>query len=631
MKARARTLVVALALSAFSAFVGLGLYLIDPNAAPFFSRVGDYVIHQNALANPGAFLLPNAPDRNAPSDAIATISIDDPSAKGVPAAGLPPFPFPRSVYGTFLKRLHAAGAKLVVFDINFLENSVDPAQDRAFAAGMRDTPTVLTYDLTIATGGQLAESPSAPDLAPAAAALGFTTFDHPGGYFIGQPPVITTDATGTNANRRFTSLAASAVERFTGKRLADVPLYKGVVLFLPPDVQEQQSHTQTGTLAKSLAFAQGISFADAMREPVEDLAGLVKGRIVVVGATAEGLGDFVATADDGHFPGVFVNARLIDQLLTHTYIRTVPEWLELLLVFAFPLLIGLALAELHPRIGIAAALLATVVYVECAVALYVYQLRWLDLIHVAGAMLLATLLVGLYRIISESSQRRMVTEMFGMHVSPAIVGEILKTEDPRHALNLKGNRVTATIFYSDIRGFTAMSETMTPEEIYGQLNEYFDAMCGVIFKYGGYVDKFIGDCVMAVFSAPFQTPDDPAKAVRAAVEQQLLIKQLSTKWESQGKHAFTVGMGINTGDVVMGNLGASSRMNYTVIGDNVNLASRLYNVAKGGEIIISQATYELVSGIVDVVEMEPVMVKGKSAPIRIYNVTGIKGDPSSKL
>ena len=624
MKARARTLVVALALSALAAFVGLAFYLIRPDAAPFFSRVGDYVIHQNALANPGAFGLQNAPDRNAPNDSIATIVIDDPSAKGVPAAGLPPFPFPRSIYGRFLEHLRAAGAKLVVFDINFLENSADPAQDAAFAAGLRAMPTILTYDLTTGGQGQIAKSPTASDLAPYAAGLGFTTFDHPGGYFIGQPPVITTDGSGKNARQRFTSLAATAVERFRGARLTDVPLYRGVTLFLPPTLEQTQTYTKTGSLSTTLALAQYNSFSDAMTESARDLSVLVRGKIVVVGATAEGLGDFVATAGNGHFPGVFVNARLIDQLLTSTYIRTAPSWLEIFLIFALPLVIGFALAELRPSIGIALSLIATVLYLETSVALYVYQLRWLDLIHVVGAMLLATLLVGLYRIVSEGAQRKMVTDMFGMHVSPAIVGEILKTEDPKHALNLKGNRVTATIFYSDIRGFTAMSETMTPEEIYGQLNEYFDAMCGVIFKYGGYVDKFIGDCVMAVFSAPFQTPDDPAKAVRAAVEQQLLIKELSAKWEAQGKHAFTVGMGINTGDVVMGNLGASSRMNYTVIGDNVNLASRLYNVAKGGEIIISAATYDHVRDIVDVVEMDPVMVKGKRDPIRIYNVTGMK-------
>ncbi len=630
MKARARTLAVALALSAFAAFVGLGFYLIDPNAAPFFSRVGDYVVHQNAYENAGAFGLANVSERLDPSGALAMIAIDDPSAKGAPAAGLPPFPFPRSVYGRLLTRLHAAGANVAVFDINFLENATDATQDRAFAAGMRVMPTVLTYDLTTASGGQIGRSDTASDLAPFAAALGYTTFDDPGGYFIGQPPVITTTGgVGTNAGRRFVSLAAAAVERYTGRRLAPPPLYEGTLLFLPARLVQHQA--PDGTASRQLSIAQEVSFANAMTEPIADLRTLVQGRIVLIGATAEGLGDFVATADDGHFPGLYANARLIDQLVGATFIRTAPAWLEIALIVLLPLLVGFGLAELRPPVGIALALLGTVAYVELAVAVYAYRLYWLDLIHVAGAMLLATLLVGLYRIVSENSQRRMVTEMFGMHVSPAIVGEILKTEDPRHALHLKGNRVVATIFYSDIRGFTAMSETMTPEEISDQLNEYFDAMFGVIFTYGGYVDKFIGDCVMAVFSAPFQTPDDPAKAVRAAVEQQLLIKQLSAKWEAQGKRAFTVGMGINTGDVVMGNLGASSRMNYTVIGDNVNLASRLYNVAKGGEIIISQATYDLVRDIVDAVELEPVMVKGKSAPVRIYNVTGIKGDRSSKL
>src|SRR5581483_2191331 len=119
---------------------------------------------------------------------------------------------------------------------------------------------------------------------------------------------------------------------------------------------------------------------------------------------------------------------------------------------------------------------------EFAVAMYVYHLVWLDIIHIAGAMLLATLFAGLYRVTTEGAQRRLVTETFGRHVSPEVVREILNADDPR--TSLQGKRVKATIFYSDIRGFTAMSETMTPEEIYGQLNEYFDAMCSIIFRYG---------------------------------------------------------------------------------------------------------------------------------------------------
>jgi adenylate cyclase len=214
----------------------------------------------------------------------------------------------------------------------------------------------------------------------------------------------------------------------------------------------------------------------------------------------------------------------------------------------------------------------------------------------------------------------MVTQLFGMHVSPAVVGEILKQDDPADAIALRGKRVRATIFYSDIRGFTSLSETMEPEAVYAQLNEYFDAMCAIIFERGGFVDKFIGDCVMAVFSAPFQTPDDARNAFEAAIEQQREIERLNERWSAAGRPTLAVGMGINTGEVVMGNLGASSRMNYTVVGDAVNLAARLYNIATGGEIIISQSTYEACGAPPNVEALDPVSVRGKSQPVTIYRV-----------
>jgi len=147
-------------------------------------------------------------------------------------------------------------------------------------------------------------------------------------------------------------------------------------------------------------------------------------------------------------------------------------------------------------------------------------------------------------------------------------------------------------------------------------------MCEVIFKYGGYVDKFIGDCIMVAFSAPVQNPDDARKAVDAALDQQRVIGELGERWRAQGREPFTVGMGINTGYVVMGNLGASSRMNYTVIGDDVNIAARLYNVALGGQIIISESTYNEVKQFFSVRELEPVVVKGKTAPLRTFEVLG---------
>jgi adenylate cyclase len=293
-------------------------------------------------------------------------------------------------------------------------------------------------------------------------------------------------------------------------------------------------------------------------------------------------------------------------------------------MFALPLLLAAAFSQLRPAPAIVLCVVAVAAYIVIAAALFAYRLYWLDLLHVAAAMLLGALLAIAYRVLTESAERRFVTDLFGRHVSPALVDGILRSDDPKTALALSGKLVKATIFYSDIRGFTNMSERMSAQAIYDQLNEYFEAMCAVIFKYGGYIDKFIGDCIMVAFSAPVQTPDDARKAVDAALEQQRIIAELGERWRAEGKEPFTVGMGINTGRVIMGNLGSSSRMNYTVIGDDVNIAARLYNVALGGQIIISESTYNEVKDYFEVRELDPVVVKGKTAPLRTFEVLGAK-------
>jgi adenylate cyclase len=397
-----------------------------------------------------------------------------------------------------------------------------------------------------------------------------------------------------------------------------------VLLLLPPSTQSIQD-LDTGTESQSVAFpGRGIiSFSKAYVENPNDLRTFANGALIYIGSTAAAAYDYSTTAR-GVLPGLFINARLADQMMRDTYLRVAPLWLNIVLVIALPLLSALCFTFMRTTFAIVTSVIATLVYSYLNLFLFIKQLYWLDLIHVVLAMLLGTMFVAIYRVLHEGNQKRMVTNLFGKHVSPAIVSDILGQDDPQGALALKGKRVKTTIFYSDIRGFTAMSETMTPEEIYGQLNEYFEEMCTIIFEYGGYVDKFIGDCVMAVFSAPYQTDNDARNAVISAVKQQDKIRELSAKWQAQGKREFTVGMGVNTGDVVMGNLGASSRMNYTVIGDNVNVAARLYNVAVGGEIIISESTYQEVKDIVEVDELEPVAVKGKVQPIKIYNVKSLK-------
>jgi adenylate cyclase len=627
MTARVRTLLIALALGASAAAIGLVLLLVKKDEIPLFHRVTDLQAHYAALnaSQQLGFGTPWYDQADNKNDKIVIIPIDE-MTFGSNVPELHQFPFPHHIYGTLLKHLAAAGAKAVAFDVDFFEPSADPSQDAAFAAGLRAMPTILAFAVDTTRSGQLGLEVPAPTLLPYAKGIGYSSVDFPGNVLIGQPMAIDTGSAGEYKNRTFLSLAAASVELQTGTKIDVGALPKdddGRFLLVVPQVDNEQQTTDHGQQVEVITqhfVGNQLSFSDAYSESIADLRQAVNGALVYVGNTAQAEGDFAHTARSPEFPGLFANARLADQLMRHIYITEAPLWLEVLLIVLLPLAIAYSFNALRTSLAIALSLLSTIVYAYVNAALFVLKLYWLDLIHVVIAMVAATLFVGLYRVIHEAAQRRMVTNLFGMHVSPAIVSDILSSEDPRAALSLTGKKVRATIFYSDIRGFTAMSETMSPEEIYAQLNEYFEEMCAIIFQYGGYVDKFIGDCVMAVFSAPYQTPDDTANAVRAAVAQQKKIAELAEKWQAEGKRPFTVGMGINTGDVVMGNLGASSRMNYTVIGDNVNLAARLYNVAKAGEIIISDYTYQEVKDFVVADELEPVTVKGKKDPIRIYNI-----------
>jgi adenylate cyclase len=599
---RFRALCISLVLAVCASIAAAALYLAPLTNVTFANRIEDYRIHATAFTA-----------HEEPNDRLALIVIDEESI-GNARAGLGPWPFPRSVYATLLSRLAKAGAKTVAFDIDFLEPSADPSQDAAFSRAARTIPTVIGYPVTTTTAGVPgAELP--PPLLRQTMGIGFTSIDTPGGIVIGQPMRIAD----------YQSLALAAVWRYRGSPLdaQSLPTFRGALLVLPFSVNGYTDTTQrVGAQIFDVGFvSQTLSLAGALTAPADQLATFAKGKLVLVGATAQALPDFAPTAT-GLYPGVFIHARFIDQLLGGTYIRVAPEWLDLMLMFLLPLLLAAGLSQLRPVIAIALGIVVVFAYVEISAALFDHQLYWLNTLHVAGAMLLCALAAVAYRVTTESAQRRFVTELFGMHVSPAVVASILRTDDPKSALALSGKLVKATIFYSDIRGFTAMSERMTAEAIYDQLNEYFEAMCAVIFKYGGYVDKFIGDCIMVAFSAPVQTPDDARKAVDAALEQQRVIGELGGRWRKEGKQPFTVGMGINTGNVVMGNLGASSRMNYTVIGDDVNIAARLYNVALGGQIIISESTYDEVKDFFNVRELEPVSVKGKSAPLRTFEVLG---------
>ena len=218
-------------------------------------------------------------------------------------------------------------------------------------------------------------------------------------------------------------------------------------------------------------------------------------------------------------------------------------------------------------------------------------------------------------------EKEVIKGAFSKYVTKSVVDRILQHQD---GLKLGGEKKTVTVFFSDIRGFTPMSEVLTAEEVVHLLNEYFTAMTSIIFKYEGTLDKFMGDAIMAIYGAPIDMPDHAERAVLAAVEMSEKMKELQAKWKSEGKKEVNIGIGINTGEVVVGNIGSLERMEYTAIGDNVNLTQRLESVAEKGQILISGATYEKVKHKVNATPLDPIKVKGKAEKVIAYSVQGLK-------
>ena len=209
----------------------------------------------------------------------------------------------------------------------------------------------------------------------------------------------------------------------------------------------------------------------------------------------------------------------------------------------------------------------------------------------------------------------------GRFLSPDVVKTIM---DQKQDLALGGDKIDATVLYCDIRGFTPLSEGLNPGALVDLLNEHFTAMTKIVFKFNGTLDKFIGDEVMALFGAPFSNQDDARWAVEAALEMQEVNSKLNAKRAEQGLPLFDIGIGVNSGDVFAGYIGSPDRMDYTVMGDNVNIASRLCSVAKGGQIIIGEATHKIIEEYFDTVSAGTPVLKGKSKAIETYEVTKLK-------
>jgi adenylate cyclase len=217
-------------------------------------------------------------------------------------------------------------------------------------------------------------------------------------------------------------------------------------------------------------------------------------------------------------------------------------------------------------------------------------------------------------------KKKLIEEAFGRYVTKQVATEILKNPE---RIALEGKRQEVSVLFADIRGFSSLAEKLQPEEVVLTLNDYLTLMTKIVFRHEGTLDKFLGDAIMAVFGAPVYVPDHPLRAILAALDIRKEIGVLNLKREAKGLERVEIGIGINAGEVVTGNIGFEERMEYTVIGDNVNIAARLEDLAGEDQILISQSIYEDVAHLIKARPLDPIRLKGREKPLRVYEVNGL--------
>ena len=354
-----------------------------------------------------------------------------------------------------------------------------------------------------------------------------------------------------------------------------------------------------------------------------------RGKVVFVGTTGAGLFDARANPFGPNDPGVLIHATLADNLLRGDFLRRAPVAANLGATVAAALLAGVAASFIASVWwSVAAGLGLAAAYLALAAGLFGGAGVWLD----AAAPTLAILLTftgGMAaNYFTEGRHKRQIREMFSKYVAPEYVAQL--ADDPSK-ITLGGRRAELSILFSDIRGFTSISEKMEPHEVIEFLNEYLSEMAAIVKHMGGTLDKFIGDAVMAFWGEPVHHPDHADRAADCALAMQATTAKLAERWVAEGKPDIHIGVGINTAEVVVGNIGSVvHKLDYTVIGDGVNLASRLESANKEFKtgIIISEFTLAKLGDRFEVRALGDVKVKGKEKPVAIFELLGRRAAPT---
>ncbi len=592
---------------------------------------------------------------SSPARDIVLVAIDNESLRRMePVVGR--WPWPRLVHAGVIDYLAAAGARVIGYDVLFAERDIrkfmvgdtewtgdesDAALvDSTKRAGnvvhiaevsspeLIDTAGAMAVDLAapalnarIAAHGCVEPrpriTPPFPALAGVARAIGHSLFT-----FDADGPLRRISPVAQVGDRTIASfaMATAAVASGTTPTVDAYVGYGGLCGVMIPWRGPAESRNGQPTFA-SFSFYDVFYSQQQLIEaqkPAIDPANF-NNRIVIVGATAEGLKDvFTTPFSTGDISGPEAHANVVDAMLSHRTITPAPVYVSVALVAAAAITVGVSGALLNAWWTSGVVTIVAVMFVWQAVVWFARG-WWLPITVPLLTLLFAFVGDLAWKYFVEGREKRQIKKLFSRYVSKDVYDQLVA--DPSLAA-LGGARRHMSVLFSDIRGFTTLTESGSPEAVVAQLNELFTRMVGVVLEHRGTVDKFVGDMIMALFGAPLDDPDHAEHAVQTALAMIRALDDINKQWAAQGKPQLGIGIGVNTGDMVAGNIGSESIMSYTVIGDPVNLGARLESLNKdyGTRIIISESTRARLTGQYDLRPLGEVIVKGKSQPVAIFEV-----------
>lgn len=525
-----------------------------------------------------------------PGNEIVIVAIDE---KSIEKIGPPTWS--RSIHARLLDRLQEA--RVIAFDLLF-DIQGDPSVDSEFAATVKKNSHVVLastfkYESTEGQWYQKLISPLKP-LASGSVGLGFINVPQDIDGVVRNITLIDTNT----FKRPYPCLSLAVALAAEGLSPNDLSLSGPSLLqagsrTLPLQISNNQMLMSFWGGANTFKTVSYIDVLSGNIPPIE-----FKDKIVLVGNTSPLVKDDFRTpfctsnlvlSGKLPTPGVEIHANAVKTILDSVpYRRAGVPYNLVIMVFCGALTV-VVLGKRGPWAGLGFVLLLTGVLVAAVYLTWLKARLWLNLAAPAALLLFLYTTMTLQGFIAAEMERRRTRAMFGRYVSPAVMEELLK--NPGLAV-LGGERREVTILFADIRGFTSYSENKPPEEVVARLNTYLNKMTTLIFRYGGTLDKYLGDGLMAVFGTPLPLADHAGKAIACSLEIQREVGRLNNEWSEKGQQPLRIGIGVNSGTVLAGNVGGHERMDYTVIGENVNLASRLESLTKefGVNIILSEQT-----------------------------------------